>query len=505
MRIFLIALAFALVAPLCLAADISDLERFISEEISKQEITALSVAVSHGDFSWSKGFGTADLENRVPASAESSYRMASVSKPMTAIGILKLVDQGKIDLDAEVQNYVPGFPRKHHPVTIRQLLGHIGGISHYRNYLAEERIREPKNTKEALAIFQDFDLIAEPGTKYSYSSYGFNLLGAVIEGASGRSYADFMRAEVWGPMGMAKTRMDDPREIIPNRVRGYVFDGGRLRNSEYVDISSRFGGGGTRSTVLDMVRLAQGVEKVLKPATIDVMWTSLRTRDGASTGYGLGWRVNPQSGRFHVAHGGSQQETATLLIHLPREKFTFALASNLEDARLSPFAARIALHFLGDSWFLHPYADNAEDQKLLDKLRTDFNDSMALGGFAAQQLAKSGADMKKYHREGELSFWSDFIALRSVPRAKRLDRDTQQKVKRWHREWSALITDELRHARPENVAPSLRGRTLIPNYANDLLLAAEKTKDRRLADLAAELYPRWAATEAVKKRLAAIP
>ena len=219
--------------------------------------------------------------------------MASVTKPMTAVGVLRLVEMGKIDLDAEVQRYVPDFPRKPHPVTVRQLLSHLGGISHYRNYDVEGRLKEPRTTREALALFRDFDLVAEPGTRYQYSSYGYNLLGAVIEGASGRSYGEFMRAEVWGPLGMDDTRLDSPRDLIPHRVRGYERERGVLRNSEYVDISSRFAGGGTRSTVLDMLKLARGLEagRVLRRETLDAMWTEAATRDGTGVHYGLGWGI----------------------------------------------------------------------------------------------------------------------------------------------------------------------------------------------------------------------
>src|SRR5688572_9057507 len=203
-RIFLLLLLFAfpLAAQEPYAAQIRELAQFVESTVRQNSGTAISIAIVKDDFSWSKGFGLADIENGVPATAESSYRMASVSKPWTAAGIMRLVEQGKIDLDAEVQRYVPYFPKKQYPVTIRQLLGHLGGVSHYRDYMVEGRIREPKNTREAIAIFQDFDLVVEPGTKYTYTSYGYNLLGAVIEGASGRSYRDFMRDEVWTPLGM---------------------------------------------------------------------------------------------------------------------------------------------------------------------------------------------------------------------------------------------------------------------------------------------------------------
>ena len=532
MRSLLLLLALAAPLHAQYEQQIQDFENFVAEEMKAQRIPALSVAVMKDDFIWSKGFGLADLENNVAATAESSYRMASVTKPMTAVAILKLVEQGKVDLDAEVQKYVPYFPRKPHPVTVRQLLGHIGGISHYRNYMAEGRIRDPKNTKEALAIFQDFDLVAEPGTRYFYSSYGYNLLGAVIEGASGKSYGDFMRDEVWRPLGMTNTRMDHPREIIPNRVRGYERTTSGVRNSEYVDISSRFAAGGTRSTVVDLIRFIRGVAdgKVLKPESVDLMWTSLATRDGRETLYGLGWGVRPESGRFTVDHGGSQQETRTQITYVPRKRFAIALASNLEEANLSEFASRLALLFLGDSWNIGPYVPGRADQETLGKLDAAYLGGLAYydrfgrpmttdrkelaeafrainakaGAYMAAELARSGADLEKYHREGELSFFNDYINL--PRRAYRFDAALEKSIRRWAADWNRLWTDDLRRLtvreivaspeRSQRLRASFAGSSIVPDYSRGIVRAAENAAERgdfaeatRLATLALDLYP----------------
>lgn len=327
---------------------VRELEAFVERTMAAQQITGMSIAVVHGDFRWSRGFGFADVENRVPATAESSYRMGSVSKPMTAAAVLKLVDEGKIDLDAPVQTYVPYFPRKQHAVTIRQLLSHQGGISHYRDHDKEGRIKVPMNTREAIAIFSDWDLVNEPGTKYSYTSYGYNLLGAVVEEVSKQPFGTYLADNVWKPLGMTSTGMDDPRAIVMYRVAGYVIDEGKLRRSEYVDISSRFGGGGTRSTVNDMVRLFEGLSegKVLKPETRELAWSRTPTRDGTPTNYGLGFSIADYKGSKVIFHNGAQQETRTSLMTVPGEKFALALATNLENAQLKPFADKIMEIFL---------------------------------------------------------------------------------------------------------------------------------------------------------------
>jgi CubicO group peptidase (beta-lactamase class C family) len=164
--------------------------------MARERIPGLVVGFTLDTCTWVRAFGTADVENGTPTLPNSSFRLASVQKTMTAVAVLQLAERGKLDLDAPIQRYVPHFPRKPWAVTARLLLSHLGGIPHYVNRDVEQRIREHRSTRQAIAIFAAFDLIAEPGTKYSYSSYGYNLLGAAIEGASGLSYAEYMRTHV---------------------------------------------------------------------------------------------------------------------------------------------------------------------------------------------------------------------------------------------------------------------------------------------------------------------
>jgi CubicO group peptidase (beta-lactamase class C family) len=358
-------------------------------------IPGLSVGFIKGDFTWSRGFGWADIENQSPAKPESSYRLASVTKTITAVAILKLMEDGKINLDAEIQTYVPYFPRKKWPVTVRQLLGHIGGISHYKNDAVEGHIRDPKNTRQALAIFQDFDLVAEPGTKYNYSSYGYNLLGAAIEGASGLPYGEFIKKHIFEPLDMTDSRLDNPLEIIPNRVRGYQIVKGELKNSEYVDISSRFAAGGTRSTVLDLLKYARGVmdRRILKETTWREMFSPLSLRSGVLTGYGLGWGVRPWNGHFAVNHSGAQPETRTQLLILPAEDFAVAIACNLGGANLLPYVRRLADLVLEEESGLSAYAPDRVPQSIYETLSYAFEYGLSAYLWTGSPLTKDRDDL----------------------------------------------------------------------------------------------------------------
>lgn len=386
-------------------------ESFVTLQMSLDKVPGLSVGFIKDDFIWTRGFGYSDLENRVPAKPESSYRLASITKTITAIAVLQLVEAGKIDLDAEVQTYVPDFPQKRWPVTVRLLLGHLGGISHYRNYDVEGHIKVHKNTKEALAIFQDFGLVAQPGTKYHYSSYGFNLLGAVIEGASGLSYGQYIRKHIFEPLGMENSRMDDPVDIIPDRVRGYRLMEGEIRNSEYVDISSRFAAGGTRSTVVDLLKYAQGIMegKLLKEKTWQKMFASMATRQGLITGYGMGWSVHPWKGHFRVSHGGSQPETRTHILIFPTENFAVAIASNLERVNLTPYIQRLAELVLEEDLDSRTYVQDREGQVIYRACSQVFSYGMSRFDWLGHNLAEGEKDLA-----GAFSYFNRYVNRESL-------------------------------------------------------------------------------------------
>lgn len=359
--------------------ELKQFDEFVASQMKLDKTPGLTIGFMNGDFVWTKGYGFSDLENKVPAKAESAYRLASVSKSMTALAIMQLVEKKKIDLDAEVQTYVSYFPKKQWPVTVRQVLGHIGGISHYKNSANELHIKEHKSTREAIAIFQDFDLVAEPGTRYSYSSYGYNLLAAIVEAASGMSFGEYMKQNVWGPAGMNDTRLDDPTDVIPNRVRGYRLLDGQVKNSEFVDISSRFGGGGTRSTVPDLLKYAKGISdgRLLSNEGMLTMATSMATRDGRLTNYGMGWETRPFNGRYLLVHSGGQQETVTLLYVLPARKLAFAIAMNFENGNPGVYLDRLFQLVTGTPYFQQFYSGDRAKFALTDAVNNTFNYGLA--------------------------------------------------------------------------------------------------------------------------------
>lgn len=482
------------------AEKIRRIEDFVNRQMRSEGTVGLTIGFIKDDFEWVKGFGFADLENNIKAKRESSYRMASVTKPMTAIAIAKLVEEGKINFDDEVQKYVPYFPNKKYPITIRQLLGHLGGISHYKNYDLEGHIKVHKSTKESIEIFADFDLVQKPGTFYSYSSYGFNLLGAVIESASGKSYGEYMRENVWMPLEMKDTMMDDPLLIIPNRVKGYQMIDGEIRNSEFVDISSRFASGGTRSTVPDMLNMAKNLyeEKLLSELMLREMWSSQYTADGQYIGYGYGWSTPVVNGRFVVGHGGSQQETKTYILSVPEKKFAAAVAINFENAEPSAYAAKLFEIILEEPWSIRMFSGDPKYADTLAGMHSAFNLGMRyhdqfgkpkssgvkdqvnafayfnealrlsneksrrkfqLGirrstgeplvkmiSFMADTLERNGKDLDVYHNRGVIVLFNDYIDLYKTrgnysPDLK-FAAAFENQVARWNADWTKTWNDK---------------------------------------------------------------
>ena len=204
-----------------------EIEKLVAQEMSRQNLPGLSIAVAvNGELAWSAGYGLADLENFVPAKALTMYRLASVSKPITAVAVMQLSEAGKIDLDHSIRRYVPTFPAKPWTITVRQLLGHLGGIRHYENSEEINSTRHYPDMLSPLKIFQNDPLVAEPGTRFHYSTYGYVLLGEAVESAAGQRYLDYVRSRVFVPAGMERIRQDHVFAVIPHRARGYVINSG---------------------------------------------------------------------------------------------------------------------------------------------------------------------------------------------------------------------------------------------------------------------------------------
>jgi CubicO group peptidase (beta-lactamase class C family) len=292
---------------------------------------SLTVAVD-GKIVYSEGFGYADLEERVPVWPTTKFRIGSISKPLTATALVQLVEAGKLDLDAPVQKYVPSFPDKGAVITTRMLAGHLAGIRHYQG--DEFNIQKHyANVLDGLKIFENDPLVSPPGTKFNYSSYGFNVLSAVVESASGETFLEYMQKHVFSAMGLAHTAADQNTQIVEQRSRFYEKEKeGTLENAPYVDNSYKWAGGGFLSTSEDLVRFGSTLLQpgFLKADSLKLLFASQKTKSGVETGYGMGWGITKSpSGRVVYEHSGGSIGGTSQVILYPETHLVVALVTNL--------------------------------------------------------------------------------------------------------------------------------------------------------------------------------
>lgn len=324
----------------------------------EQNLPGLSVAVGVGrDLVWAEGFGWADLEHRVPVAPGLRFRIGHASKALTSVAVGLLVEQGRLHLDDEIQVYVPAFPKKQWPVTLRQLMGHVAGVRHYRGEEADVPAGHCDRASEGLQSFAKDPLLFEPETDYRYSTYGWVLVSAAVEAAADEPFFIFMRTRIFAPLGMTETMPDSATETIPDRVTFYFprFSGDNHFGPEVaraVDYSCFAGAGAFLSTPADLVRFGMALNSgtLLQPATVKRLQTPQQLASGTDTDYGLGWMLEtlpladqPTPMASHASRsflGGS-----TSFLTFPERGIVVAVMSNTSYADTRSMALHIAQAF----------------------------------------------------------------------------------------------------------------------------------------------------------------
>ncbi len=315
----------------------------------KDKIPGLSIAiVNQGRILYSGAFGEADVENHIDVTERSRFRTASVAKPLTATAALALAVNGRLNLDVPIQNYCPAFPIKPWPITARELLSHRSGIRHYR----ADTLNDPEvssthhyaKLSDAFALFGKDPLVNQPGTAFLYTTFGYTVLGCVLEGAAGKPFFELMKQYVFTPAEMPDSTLDDARKIIPNRARGYdLGSDGELENAPFIDSSDKYPAGGLLTTAGDLAHFILHLYSgsLLPPKTLNEMWTPI-TNLSKDRGYALGWGVFSYRGMKAIAHSGDQQGASSALLLIPEKQLGIAILSNTENADLEALAHSIA-------------------------------------------------------------------------------------------------------------------------------------------------------------------
>jgi serine beta-lactamase-like protein LACTB len=293
-----------------------------------------------GETVLAENLGYADLEHRVPVTNETRFGVASITKAFTGLALLKLHESGRIDLDAPIQRYVPAFPVKPGGViTTRLLAAHLAGIRHWgqeRN--AALYARHFDDVNDVLALFKDDTLVAAPGTKASYSSYGYNLIAAAIQSASGVKYQEYVNREIISRLGLKNTGFDDVRRVLPHRARRYSYfdpwtfavDSNAVYRVPDWDYSHNMAGGNMYSTAADLAQFGRAIERpgLLSKESLDLL--NRRPRVGAvQATMSFGFFVSDSAAPHRLLSiGGSNAGLQSGLFVYPEEDLVIVVLAN---------------------------------------------------------------------------------------------------------------------------------------------------------------------------------
>ena len=285
-----------------------------------------------GELQWVGAEGYACQESEVPFTKETRTRIASISKSMTAVAVMQLVEKELIDLDAPIQDYLPGFPRKEKGlITTRHLLAHTSGISQYQGEKeVENRIYYP-SLKDAIKVFEERPLLFESGSAYFYTTYGYVVLGRIIEEVSGQDFEEYLRANIWDLAGMEDTGVESSRQAIEDQSCLYHKSRRKTRPGERNDLSNRIPGGGFYSTVGDVLKFGEALLNgtLLNKESVEQM---LHAQDVAYDGnkYGLGWYFYGPAPyeNLVIGHSGGQTGCTSQLMIVPGSGTVVVVLSN---------------------------------------------------------------------------------------------------------------------------------------------------------------------------------
>jgi serine beta-lactamase-like protein LACTB, mitochondrial len=324
----------------------------------RQNLPGLSVAVGvGGDIVWAEGFGWADMEKRVPVAPGLRFRIGHTSNSLTSAAVGLLLEKGRLHLDDEIQTYVPDFPKKQWPVTLRQLMGNVAGVRHYESEEDSTPTAHCDRAVEGVKMFADHPLRFKPDTQYGYSTFGWILVSAAVEAAAKEPLSTFMTAQVFKPLGMTGTTFESSTEPMADRVtfyqRRFLGDGGEgVVPASPVDFSCFAGAGAILSTPSDLVRFGMAINggKLLQPDTVRKLQTPQLLTSGEETEYGLGWMVEevtlagePTRMVHHASR--SLRGGTTSFMTFPDRGMVVAVTANIANGITRDIALSIAQAF----------------------------------------------------------------------------------------------------------------------------------------------------------------
>lgn len=322
------------------------LEKIVAED----GFVGVSVSVGVGDsIVFAEGAGFAHEERQEAATPDHQFRIYSLAKPMTGVALARLWEEGRIDLDAPIETYLPSLNPALHGISARQLVGHLSGIRHYKKGEWLKVSKSPcASPAEALVAFASDPLEHVPGSQLSYSSFGFVLLSAVMEAAADQPFLDYITHRVFEPAEMTSIQLDDPNAERPLRAQPYEYRRRKFREARFVDNTCKMGAGGFTASSNDVARfgLALMNHQLVQPSTLEMILTSMKDASGEDTQYGFGLAVSTDAeGRGYAVHSGGAIGGRAALFLYPETNIVVAITANSEGRRLTEEAETIARFF----------------------------------------------------------------------------------------------------------------------------------------------------------------
>ena len=322
----------------------------VTKFAEKEKVPGMAISVSkNGELIWSEGFGYSNLEEKIEVNPSvTQFRIASISKSLTAAALAKLMDDGQLDLDESLYTYVPDFPKKTYDFTVRQIGGHIAGIRHYNG--SEFILNKKMNIVEGLDIFKDSPLKFEPGTDYSYSTYGWNLLSVVVQNAAKTEFNTYMTQNIFNPLNMPNTTLDLSDQDMPNRTLFYnKTNAGDIRLGPEVSNEFKVAGGGFVSTSEDLIKFGNEIisPKMISQTSIAELVKEQYLTNGKGTGYGVGFGVGKtKKGTVSYSHSGGGIGATTLLLMYPEEGIVISIVTNISGLPIRDFGEQLEAVFV---------------------------------------------------------------------------------------------------------------------------------------------------------------
>lgn len=374
----LLVSSLLLIASLLHAQDSASFDRLLHDAMEPHE-PGVAVLVARGDeVIYRAARGMANVELDVAMAPEFVFRIGSITKQFTAVAVLQLVEQGKVELDDDITKHIPEYNAQGKRVTVEMLLNHTSGIKSYTDMkeFHDGVQRKDVTPEEIMAFFQDQPFDFEPGTEWRYNNSGYVLLGILIERVTGRSYADHVQQEFFKPLGMKHSRYANDEAIVPGRVNGYSPDGKGFRHAAYLSLTWPYAAGSLLSNVDDLHTWTRALYagKLIQPETLKRAHTSTKLPNGKDTRYGFGWQTGHVQGVPSVEHGGGINGFVTHALYLPQEELFVAVLTNRESSLAPDLCAKLTATAIGKPYSVTPIVVDAKSLAALEGVYVDDGD-----------------------------------------------------------------------------------------------------------------------------------